>query len=163
MAEPPPFPLPTPYGLGDPARTPGGDAVRPIARFRIDPYLRVDGLPWTLTRHEALARWGSPQRQGRNAVGLDELDYGDRVLRFQIIGRLEEVTRWCEAVQFGDVVIPVPALDGFIRAQDADCFVRAGFLVSPLYGLAFVPGDAPWVTALAEHCIDSWRALRPSL
>jgi hypothetical protein len=34
-----------------------------------------------------------------------------------------------------------------------------GFIVSPKFGLAFDPDDAPWVTALAEHCIDTWRAL----
>ena len=38
-------------------------------------------------------------------------------------------------------------------------FVRAGFLVSPRFGLAFVPDQPDWVTALAAHCIGAWRAL----
>ena len=31
----------------------------------------------------------------------------------------------------------------------------------PRFGLAFVPADPDWVTALARHCIPTWRALAP--
>ena len=36
------------------------------------------------------------------------------------------------------VAVPFTALAGFIRSQDPEVFERAGFLVSPRYGLAFV-------------------------
>ena len=36
---------------------------------------------------------------------------------------------------------------------------RAGFVVSPRFGLAFDPGEPSWVTALARHCLPQWEAL----
>ena len=60
----------------------------------------------------------------------------------------------------GDVVdVPFAGLAAVVQAQDATAFERAGFLVSPRFGLAFVPGQPDWVTALAAHCIETWRAL----
>ena len=46
-----------------------------------------------------------------------------------------------------------------LRAHDGQVFERAGFVVSPRFGLAFVPAEPDWVTALAAHCVDTWRAL----
>lgn len=37
--------------------------------------------------------------------------------------------------------------------------MRARFVVSPLYGIAFDPFEPAWVTALARHCIPQWEAL----
>ena len=51
------------------------------------------------------------------------------------------------------------ALADYLRARDARAFARGGFLVSPRYGLAFVPAEPDWVTALAAHCVDTWRRL----
>lgn len=123
------------------------------------PFASVDDILYTITRAQLLERLGSPWRSQRNDVGLEELDYGHGVYRFQDSGRLEEVTRRAPVLHLEQVAVPFPALEGFIRGQDPEAFERAGFIVSPRYGLAFVPRDPDWVTALAAHCIPTWRAL----
>jgi len=62
-------------------------------------------------------------------------------------------------VYFGHVDVPFAGLEEFVRGEDASMFERAGFLVSPKFGLAFDPHCPTWVTALAAHCIDTWRAI----
>jgi hypothetical protein len=126
---------------------------------KIQPYVGVDETPFTLTIEQLLARLGPPRRRARNDVQLEELDYGHAVYRFQDSGRLEEITQRAPVLDLGAVAVPFAALAGFVRSQDPEAFERAGFLVSPRYGLAFVPGEPDWVTALAAHCIPTWRAL----
>ncbi|MBL0426521.1 hypothetical protein [Ramlibacter alkalitolerans] len=127
--------------------------------MRLDPYVQVDETPFTALAGDLLRRRGPPWRAGRNDVGLDEMDYGDVVYRFQDCGRLEEITLQAEVVMLGNVAVPFATLAAFIRAQDPEAFERAGFLVSPRFGLAFDPSEPFWVTALARHCIGEWRAL----
>lgn len=127
--------------------------------MKLTPFVAVDGTPFTTGRKALVALKGPPRSCTRNAVGLDELDYGDGVYRFQDSGRLEEVTRRAPVLHLGGVAIPFRALKAFVRDQDPAAFERAGYLVSPTFGLAFVPDTPDWVTALAAHCIDSWRAL----
>ncbi|WP_457393035.1 hypothetical protein [Roseateles sp. P5_E1] len=127
--------------------------------LRLQPFEAFDDLPFSLSVEELVARLGPPNQHSRNAAALDEYDYGHCVLRFQDSGRLEEITRRAPVLQLGTVVIPFAALGGFVLAQDADAFERAGFLVSPTLGIAFVPEEPDWVTALARHCIPTWRAL----
>lgn len=131
--------------------------------MHLEPYTRVDGLPFTASREDVLRRHGPPLSEERNGVGLTALDYGGMVLRFQDGGRLEEVTARAEVLHLGTVAVPFRDLADFVRANDAAVFDRAGFLVSPLYGIAFVPGEPCWVTALARHCLGEWEALRPAL
>jgi hypothetical protein len=102
---------------------------------------------------------GEPSRTGRNAIGLHELDYDTVVFRFQDNGRLEEVTMQAPVVVFGTIVVPFGTLAPFVREHDSSVFERAGFLVSPTFGLAFDPQCPFWVTALAAHCLAAWRAL----
>lgn len=125
----------------------------------IDPYVSVDGLPFTTTPQQLRQRLGTPLAETRNAVELHELDYGDAVYRFQDSGRLEEVTKRVDILHLGPLAVPFPALEAFITAHDPDHFERAGFLISPRYGLAFVPTPDRWVTALAAHCIGTWREM----
>lgn len=128
--------------------------------MRLEPFTEVDAIPFDISQQRLLDRLGPPRHTGSNAVGLTELDYGDGVYRFQQgSGRLEEVTRHAPVLHLGTVAIPFPALADFVTAQDPEAFERAGFLVSPAFGIAFVPGVPDWVTALARHCIPSWRAL----
>lgn len=127
--------------------------------MRLDPYEQVYGSPFTLSSEDLLRERGEPWRAARNGVGLNEMDYGDVVYRFQDSGRLEEVTLEAEVVSLGNVAIPFVALAAFIREQDPEAFERAGFLVSPAFGLAFDPTEPFWVTALARHCIPEWKAL----
>ena len=93
---------------------------------------------------------------------MTELDYGWRVLRFEDSGRLEEVTQRAPVlyvVTEGGAVIDLPfaALAAFVWREGAQAFERAGFVISPR--LALVPHEPDWVTALAAHCIATWRAL----
>lgn len=127
--------------------------------MKLDPYRHADGTAFTATRDDIVAVRGQPHHTGRNDVGLNELDYGDAVYRFQDSGRLEEITLQAPVLHLGAVAVPFAALAHFVRDHDPDAFERVGFIVSPRYGLAFDPDDAPWVTALAAHCIDTWRAL----
>ena len=131
--------------------------------MRLRPYLQVDDTLFTTTAEARRAQRVPPLRAQRNPVALNELDYGAVIYRFQDGGRLEEVTQRTPVLYLmeGGAVIDVPlaGLADFVRARDAQCFERAGFLVSPRHGLAFVPHEPGWVTALAAHCIDTWRAL----
>lgn len=127
--------------------------------MKLDPYVAVDDVPFTASIDSLLRAKGPPGRRERNEVGLDALDYGRAVYRFQDNGRLEEVTVDSPAVAFGTVTVPFGALAAFVRVQDPQAFERAGFLVSPRFGLAFDPRDGRWVTALAAHAIAQWRTL----
>jgi hypothetical protein len=127
--------------------------------MKLDPFSAVDDVSFSVSREEVLRVRGTPVRQGRNGVGLNELDYADVVLRFQDCGRLEEITAQAPVLNLGTVSVPFFALERFVRENDPSAFERAGFVVSPRFGLAFDPHCPSWVTALAEHCIAQWRAL----
>ncbi len=129
--------------------------------MHLEPFTRVDGIPFTATRADIVRAHGQPLSEVRNDVGLNALDYGAVVYRFQDSGRLEEITTRAEVLHLGTVAVPFRDLAVFVRANDAAAFVRADFLVSPLYGLAFVPEEPCWLTALARHCLGAWEALRP--
>ena len=127
--------------------------------MQLSPYVRVDDTPFSASEEDIVARRGEPTRRGRNFVQLSELDYGDVVFRFQASGRLEEITRRAPVLIIDGEVVLFPSLAEFVRGRDAEAFERAGFVVSPAFGLAFDPQCPTWVTALARHCIDTWRAI----
>jgi len=126
---------------------------------KLQPFVAVDGAAFSASRDDVLRERGAPARRSRNAVGLTEFDYGHVVFRFQDDGRLEEVTTQAPVVDLGSIAVPFASLAAFVRAHDPQAFERAGFLVSPAFGLAFDPREPCWVTALAEHCLDQWRSL----
>ena len=127
--------------------------------MKLDPYRQADGAAFTATRADIVAAHGQPHHTARNDVGLNELDYGDVVYRFQDSGRLEEVTARAEALHLGTVAVPFRDLAAFVQSSDDRAFDRAGFLVSPRYGIAFVPAEPCWVTALARHCAEEYATL----
>ena len=127
--------------------------------MKLQPFVQVDATPFSASTADILQARGQPWRAQRNGVGLNELDYGDVVYRFQDGGRLEEITLQAEVVTLGNVVVPFQSLADFIRTHDPEAFERAGFLVSPGFGLAFDRTEPFWVTALARHCIPEWQAL----
>ena len=129
--------------------------------MHLDPYVSVDGMPFTARRDDVIRALGQAGSEAQNAVELTELDYGDVVFRFQACGRLEEVTRQAKVLHLNAVSVPFPSLKAFVCEQDGSHFERAGFLVSPKFGVAFVPDSPCWVTALARHAIEQWEALRP--
>ena len=130
--------------------------------MHLEPFIRVNGTPFTATREEVLRAHGPPRSRSCNEVGLSAFDYGDEVYRFQDSGRLEEVTARAEVLHLGTVAVPFRDLATFVQSSDSTAFDRAVFLVSPLYGIAFVPGEPCWVTALARHCMGEWEALKAS-
>jgi hypothetical protein len=127
--------------------------------MKLHPFSSVDAISFSASREDVVRIHGTPVRQGRNDVGLNELDYGQQVFRFQDSGRLEEVTAHAPVLELGSLVVPFGTLEQFVRDNDPSAFERAGFLVSPSLGLAFDPQCPSWVTALAAHCIDEWKAL----
>lgn len=127
--------------------------------MKLEPYVRVDGMPFSASREQVISRHGPPFKVLRNGVGLNEMDYGSVIYRFQDSGRLEEVTMRAPVLYIGATDVPFAGLAGFIQANDVSAFERAGFIVSPKYGLAFDPHCPDWVTVLAAHCIDTWRAI----
>lgn len=127
--------------------------------MKLVPFVSVDGTPFSVLRDEIVQLRGCPVRSGRNGVELNELDYESVVYRFQDCGRLEEVTLQAPVVSLGNVAVPFEALASFVRREDREAFERAGFIVSPRFGLAFDPDEPCWVTALAAHCLDAWRSL----
>ncbi|SRR5258706_15410140 len=127
--------------------------------MKLQPFVRVDETAFSASSTDITSVMGEPLRTGRNDVGLNELDYGHVVYRFQDGGRLEEITKQAAVVILDTVAVPFDTLASFIREHDGAAFERAGFLVSPEFGLAFDPTDPCWVTAIAKHCVDTWRAL----
>ncbi|NCT84704.1 MAG: hypothetical protein GXC94_16275 [Comamonadaceae bacterium] len=127
--------------------------------MHLTPFIAVDALSFGISPAELVARLGPPRRTARNNVALTAHDYSERVYRFQDGGRLEEVTGRAPVLHLDRLAIPFAALDGFVRGQDDQAFERAGFVISPRFGIAFVPTEPSWVTALARHCIPTWRAL----
>jgi hypothetical protein len=127
--------------------------------MKLEPFVLVDSTPFSASREELIAERGQPSTELRNGVGLNEMDYGSVVYRFQDCGRLEEITTRAPVVYIGAVDVPFNALESFVKGNDASAFERAGFVVSPKFGLAFDPNCPDWVTALAAHCIETWRAI----
>lgn len=127
--------------------------------MRLTPFVSVDSHPFSLSQDDVLRLLGTPSHTVRNGVGLNELDYGGIVFRFQDSGRLEEITAQAPVLDLGAVAVPFASLESFIDAQDPAAFRRAGFIVSPRFGLAFDPREPDWVTALAAHCLPQWEAL----
>ena len=130
--------------------------------MHLQPYQSVNGVPFTATRSDVTRAHGQPRSESRNSVGLTALDYGNVVYRFQDSGRLEEVTARAEVLHLGAVAVPFRNLATFVQLNDRTAFDRAGFLVSPRYGIAFVPDEPCWVTALAQHCVAEWETIRVS-
>jgi hypothetical protein len=125
--------------------------------MRVESFERVDGRCFSTTRAEVVASLGPPPRESQNGVGLYELDYGTVVYRFQLSGRLEEVTAQAPVLHVDNVSVPFASLETFVCSHDAAAFRRAGFVVSPRFGLAFDPSEPFWVTALARHCLVRWK------
>jgi hypothetical protein len=133
--------------------------------MRLQPFVKVDDTPFDANRARIERTWGAPRAATTNGIGLIELDYGRAVFRFQASsGRLEEVTKRAPVLYLvtedGVADVPFSTLEAFVRKHDSEASERADFVVSPRLGLAFVPAEPDWVTALAAHCIATWRKLR---
>lgn len=125
----------------------------------LDPFVSVNAIGFAESMADISHRLGRPSCKSRNAIDLLEWDYGDKVLRFQESGRLEEITLKAPVLTMGPLAIPFASLAAFVHNHDKDAFTRAGFVVSPRYGMAFVPDEPCWITALAKHCLVQWLEL----
>lgn len=125
--------------------------------MKLQPFTAVDDVPFSSSWKEVVFSHGKPLMEGRNGGGLNELDYGDVVFRFEDSGRLEEVSAQSPVLYLDNIAVPFSSLAHFVRTNDPSSFERDGFLISPQFGLAFEPDNPNWVTALAEHCLDEWR------
>jgi len=104
--------------------------------MRLEPFISVDARSFSMSREELQRQLGVPLRQRRNEVGLHEFDYGELIFRFQDSGRLEEVTAQSPVLHLGPIAVPFASLAAFVSAHDPQAFRRAGFTVSPAFGLA---------------------------
>lgn len=127
--------------------------------MQLDPYRSFAGYDFSLTPEALRRRRGEPWRTRRNEVALNEMDYGDVVLRFEDNGRLEEITVSAPVLHLGTLAIPFEHLQAHLTAHDPAVFWRARFLVSPAFGLACDPTEPAWITALARHCLAQWESL----
>jgi len=131
--------------------------LRPV---RLEPFVRVHGTPFTISHAELIRLRGPAFNRTEDDDGLNVLDFGDSIYRFTTDGTLAEVSLQASVVLFGNVAVPFGNLVGFIRSQDIEAFDRAGYLVSPAYGLSFLSYRPFWVTALARWRVAEWKARR---
>ncbi|MGM0768353.1 MAG: hypothetical protein ACQEV6_10020 [Pseudomonadota bacterium] len=127
--------------------------------MRIQPYSKLGHVSLGISRDELELMLGVPFAKRTNRVGLEELDYGDSVYRFESSGLLSEVTIEAVHVEFGKIGVPFANLAEFIASNDPDSVEKHGFILSPGYGVVFDPEDRPWVTVLTERGFEAWAKL----
>lgn len=127
--------------------------------MRIESFSRFDDVSLNATRDELSRLLGAPFSTKVNRIGLEELDYRNRIFRFKPSGFLSEVTIEAEQIEFDQVSVPFTALSGFISSNDPHSFEKYGFIVSPAYGVAFDPEHYPWVTVLTREGLGGWTKL----
>lgn len=126
--------------------------------MKIDPYTSAAGLPFG-SSPDAIANFlGQPAQQTTNNIDLLEWDYGDSVVRFNAAQQVVEITLAADFVEIDNIAIPFRNLLDFIEVNDPGMFHRVGFVVSPAYGLAFDPEQAPWITAFAHGELQQWQS-----
>lgn len=127
--------------------------------MRIEPFTKLGDVSLGANRDELCALIGTPLSTGKNRVGLEEFDYGDRVFRFESNGLLSEITIEAKQITLGRVSVPFNHLADYIAANDSHSFERYGFVVSPAYGIAFDPEHRHWVTVLTKRGLGNWTKL----
>lgn len=107
----------------------------------------VSGIPFGADR-SALARFGSPLREGRNQRGEDEVTFTTTVYRF-LAGRLVEVSFQLPAeIELNGQKVAGGALVAFLKQHDPGFRERHGFAIAPGLGLAVdVEHDDHWTSA----------------
>ena len=127
--------------------------------MRIVPFESVGEVKFSASRKDIIAILGKPDQEVDNSIGLHELKYRNTTYRFDKTGALEEITAHAPVLDLGTISVPFPALATYIHQQDHSAFTKAGFLVSPHFGLAFDPDCPPWVTVITKLSIDLWLAV----
>lgn len=128
--------------------------------MKVVPFESVGEVKFSDSRKDIIAALGKPDQEVGNCIGLHELKYQNIIYRFDKAGALEEITVHAPVLDLGAVSVPFSVLSAYIHQQDHSAFTKAGFLVSPQFGLAFDPDCPPWVTVITKHSIDLWRAVQ---
>ena len=127
--------------------------------MKLEPFVRVNGVAFSASREDVMQAHGTPHHEERTSSGLTLVDFGDTLYRFRGNGQLDEISAQSRVLSLGQVIVPFQNLVGFVRQQDAGAFDRLGFLVSPRYGLAFIPYKRFWITALSRSAVLRWKGL----
>jgi len=138
-----------------------GKPVKPLISnvmpMKLEPYVLVDTTPFSASRNRSW-RKGPALKELRNGVGLNELDYGAVVYRFQTV----EGWKKCPCELRSSTSEPLTCRSQVLRPsfwQRMSQPLNAQVHRQSEVGLAFDPNCPTWVTALAAHCIDTWRAI----
>jgi hypothetical protein len=126
--------------------------------MKVSPFAKVGNVPFGISPDALIELLGPPNDQRTDNSSNSELDYGSAVYRFDATSTLVEVTADVPALELGDAVIPFPFLAAYVREHDQSAFERAGFLVSPSFGLAHDPDYPSWVTVFPQQSVSLWQA-----
>ena len=127
--------------------------------MRIEPFSKLGNVSLDITREGLELLLGAPSTKRTNRVGLEEHEYENSVYRFEASGVLSEVTIRAVHVEFGKIGVDFANLAGFIASNDPDSVEKHGFVLSPIYGVAFDPEHRPWLTVLTKTGLDAWQKL----
>lgn len=125
--------------------------------MKIEPYKKAGEVSLDIKESELLRNLGNPERKSINNIGLVEFDFGDRVFRFDSTGTLNEATIESEVIEIESASIPFKNLGLHIKEEDSAAFEKYGFIVSPLFGVAFDPEHSPWVTVITKRGLAAWQ------
>ena len=127
--------------------------------MRIVPFAQVEDVFFGASQANLLSMRGEPVSRRVNRDSLAELDYGAGIYRFDASDALVEITVNVPVVDLDGHRVPYALLRSYIAGRDISMFERAGFVVSPSFGIAFDPECPFWVTAFPRESIELWRAL----
>ena len=127
--------------------------------MKVHPFEAVDSLQFGATAQAIKELLGPPIGDKVSRRREQELRYTDACYRFDSQGSLVEVTIDAPAVQFGRISVPFKLLAAYLKEQDNSTFEKAGFVVSPAYGIALDPASPSWVTAFSCKRLVQWHAI----
>ena len=106
---------------------------------KIIPFVRVGDVAFGSDPAAVIGIMGERYTRQVNRIGLTEIDYGTEVYRFDDDAVLVEITVGAPVLELDGKNISYDTLADFLRANDPHAFERAGFMISPRYGIAFDP------------------------
>lgn len=134
--------------------------------MKVVPYESAWGAPFGSSCQDVSAIFGAPQRiSSATAKKRLEYHYPSVIFRFDDQLRLVEATADVEYVDVEGCSMPGAARAevafvelGFVIAKlDNASFSTFGFLVSPMFGVAFDPECRHWLTAFAASELSKWQ------
>lgn len=127
--------------------------------MKVSPFTQVGSITFGIDPGTLAGLIGQPRSERVNRDGRIELDYGAAVYRFDASSTLVEITADAPTLELDGHLVPFANLPSYLQEHDESAFTRAGFSVSPRFGIAFDPHFPSWVTAFPEKSLDIWRAI----